>query len=103
MQNILLIDDDDRLAALLQQYFERHNLALTTATRPSDGLATLAADPFDLVILDIMLPKMDGFEVCRTIRKQSDIPILMLYSTRRRHGSCGRPGAGCRRLSAKTL
>lgn len=78
MQNILLIDDDERLATLLQQYFERHNLALATATRPSDGLATLAANTFDLVILDIMLPEMDGFEVCRAIRKQSDIPILML-------------------------
>ena len=78
MQNILLIDDDERLATLLQQYFERHNLALTTATRPSAGLATLAAHSFDLVILDIMLPEIDGFEVCRAIRKQSDIPILML-------------------------
>lgn len=78
MQTILLIDDDERLAELLQQYFERHNLLLSSAIRPSEGLAKLARNSFDLVILDIMLPEMDGFEVCRTIRKQSDIPILML-------------------------
>ncbi|WP_455220984.1 response regulator transcription factor [Kaarinaea lacus] len=78
MHTILLIDDDERLSELLHQYFERHNLALSSAIRPSDGLKKLAMDQFDLVILDIMLPEMDGFEVCRTIRKQSDVPILML-------------------------
>ena len=78
MHQILLIDDDERLTELLKQYFEQHNLALSNAIRPSEGLAKLAAGSFDLVILDIMLPEMDGFEVCRTIRKQSDIPILML-------------------------
>lgn len=78
MHQILLIDDDERLAELLQQYFMQHNLALHSATRPNEGLAKLETKNFDLVILDIMLPEMDGFEVCRTIRKQNDIPILML-------------------------
>lgn len=78
MHQILLIDDDERLAELLQQYFKQHNLTLSNATSPSKGLALLATRTFDLIILDIMLPEMDGFEVCRTIRKQSDIPILML-------------------------
>jgi two-component system OmpR family response regulator len=78
MHQILLIDDDERLAELLQQYFMQHNLTLHSATRPSEGLAKLETNNFDLVILDIMLPEMDGFEVCRTIRKQNEIPILML-------------------------
>ena len=78
MHQILLIDDDERLADLLQQYFMQHNLTLHSATRPSEGLAKLETNNFDLVILDIMLPEMDGFEVCRTIRKQNEIPILML-------------------------
>jgi OmpR family response regulator RpaB len=78
MHSILLIDDDERLAELLSQYFTRHNLRLTSALRPSDGLAALQNGSFDLVILDIMLPEMDGFEVCKAIRKQNDIPIIML-------------------------
>ena len=78
MHKILLIDDDERLADLLKQYFDQHNLTLSSATRPSEGLSKLTSNTFDLVILDIMLPEMDGFEVCRTIRKQSDIPVLML-------------------------
>ncbi len=78
MASILIIDDDERLAAPLQEYFERFNLDLTSATHPKEGLALLKNNDFELVILDVMLPDQDGFEVCRTIRKQSDIPIVML-------------------------
>ncbi|WP_424947885.1 response regulator transcription factor [Candidatus Spongiihabitans sp.] len=78
MASILIIDDDDRLAAPLKAYFERYNLALTSATHPKDGLALLKEKNFELVILDIMLPDQDGFDVCKTIRKHSDIPIVML-------------------------
>ncbi len=78
MPRILLIDDDERLADLLRQFFERYELKLESAIRPSDGLAKLAQGGFDLVILDVMLPEMDGFEVCKAIRKQSSIPIIML-------------------------
>ena len=78
MTSILIIDDDDRLATPLKAYFERYNLALTSATHPKDGLALLKQKNFELVILDIMLPDQDGFDVCKTIRKQSDIPIVML-------------------------
>lgn len=78
MIRILLIDDDDRLAVLLDEYFKRFDLQLINATLPSAGLQQLAQGRFDLVILDIMLPEMDGFEVCKRIRQQSDIPIIML-------------------------
>ncbi len=78
MPRILLIDDDERLADLLREYFQRFDLALVSATRPSVGLERLHSDNFDLVILDIMLPEMDGFEVCKAIRKHSDVPIIML-------------------------
>ncbi|HEY0722242.1 MAG TPA: response regulator transcription factor [Gammaproteobacteria bacterium] len=73
-----MIDDDERLAELLGRYFARYELQLECATRPSDGLAKLAQRAYDLVILDVMLPEMDGFDVCRTIRTESDIPVLML-------------------------
>jgi len=78
MHNILLIDDDERLGKLLTQYFEQFELSLYQALRPSDGIKLLKTKPFDLLILDVMLPEMDGFETCKHIRKTSDIPILML-------------------------
>ena len=78
MPRILLIDDDDRLGPPLTTYFARFELQLVHATRPSAGLALLRQGNFDAAILDVMLPEMDGFELCRTIRKESDIPVLML-------------------------
>ena len=78
MHRILLIDDDAQLGAPLATYFQRFELELVHALRPSDGLAQLTAGGFDAVILDVMLPEMDGFELCRTIRKQGDLPIVML-------------------------
>ncbi len=78
MHRILLIDDDTQLGAPLAVYFQRFELTLTHALRPSDGLQRLRTGQFDAAILDVMLPEMDGFELCRTIRKDSDIPIIML-------------------------
>lgn len=80
MHTILLIDDDERLAELLSEYFSRYDLQLLSETHPLQGIERLKTqgDDIDFVLLDIMLPDMDGFEVCRNIRKTSDIPILML-------------------------
>ncbi len=79
MHTILLIDDDHRLASLLSEYFIRHDLTLLSATHPLKGIEQVNTnEAIDLVLLDIMLPDMDGFEVCRTLRKTTDIPILML-------------------------
>ena len=78
MPQILLIDDDERLAPPLAEYFERFGLTLSNATHPADGLARLVHGNFELVILDVMLPDQDGFEVCKAIRKSNDIPIIML-------------------------
>jgi two-component system OmpR family response regulator len=78
MPRLLLIDDDEALGAPLATYFARSGFELTHATRPSQGLALLRAGGFDAAILDVMLPEMDGFELCRTIRKESSLPIVML-------------------------
>ena len=78
MQRVLLIDDDEWLAPPLATYLARFDFELHSATRPSAGLALLREQPFDAVILDVMLPEMDGFELCRTIRRESAVPILML-------------------------
>ncbi|UCB55005.1 MAG: response regulator transcription factor [Thiotrichales bacterium] len=78
MHRILLIDDDTRLASLLSEYFLQFGFELDSATLPGKGLKLLDKNSYELVILDIMLPEMDGFEVCKKIRKYSDIPIIML-------------------------
>jgi len=78
MHRILLIDDDELLAPPLAEYLRRFDLQLDSASRPSAGLALLRQGGYDAAILDVMLPEMDGFELCRTIRKESSLPILML-------------------------
>jgi two-component system, OmpR family, response regulator len=83
MRRLLLIDDDERLAAPLATFFARFEFSLDAATRPSAGLALLRASAYDAAILDVMLPEMDGFELCRTIRREPDprvrdLPIVML-------------------------
>ena len=75
---ILLIDDDEQLGEPLAAYVARFEMQLIHAPRPSAGLAQLRQGGFDAAILDVMLPEMDGFELCRTIRKESDIPLIML-------------------------
>ena len=78
MHRILLIDDDAQLGPPLAAYFARFDLQLECALTPSAGLARLKQGGVDAAILDVMLPEMDGFALCRAIRKDSDIPILML-------------------------
>ncbi len=78
---ILLIDDDLQLAPPLAAYLQRHALVLESAALPSAGLARLGSGDIDAVILDVMLPEIDGFEVCRRIRRDpalADLPVLML-------------------------
>ena len=78
MPRLLLIDDDEQLGPPLAAYFQRFGFELQHASRPSAGLLLLRQGGFDAAILDVMLPEMDGFELCRTIRKDNAIPIVML-------------------------
>src|SRR3954468_10897209 len=78
MPRILLIDDDQALGEPLAAYFARFGLELAHAQRPSEGLALLRQGGFDAAILDVMLLEQDGFSLCRAIRKESDIPLVML-------------------------
>jgi len=78
VHHILLIDDDEHLAPPLAAYLRRFDFTLEAALTPSAGFARLAAGGVDAVILDVMLPEMDGFAVCRQIRQPSSLPVLML-------------------------
>ena len=69
MHRILLIDDDAQLGPPLAAYFARFDMVLEHALKPSEGLARLKQGGVDAAILDVMLPEMDGFALCRAIRK----------------------------------
>jgi DNA-binding response OmpR family regulator len=75
---ILLIEDDRRLAEMVQNYLGGAGFDVAVAPKGGAGLALHSREAFDAIVLDLMLPDMDGLEVCRRIRTQADIPILML-------------------------
>ena len=75
---ILIIEDDVSLAAMVGEYLRSAGMQVDAAHDAASGLVTLVRDKPDAVILDLMLPDIDGFEVCRRIRARSDVPILML-------------------------
>ncbi len=78
MHKILIVEDDDSIARLQKDYLELEGFDVTIVHSGTDGLKALKTDSFDLVILDIMLPGMDGFALLRTIREQEDIPVLLV-------------------------
>lgn len=75
---ILIIDDDEKLNKLLTEFLGDFGFNTLSAVHPEDGLKRLKQKSPDLIILDVMLPGMDGFEVCRRIRQNSSVPIIML-------------------------
>lgn len=77
MINILMIEDDAEIASLLKEYLGRFNMNLLNCDSAETGLAALKKNRFDLLILDLGLPDMDGLEVCRTVSDLSDIPIII--------------------------
>lgn len=77
-KKILIIDDDEKLNRLLKDYLGNQGYFVLCATHPDDGLKKLKTQSPQLIILDIMLPGMNGFEVCKIIRRTSTVPILML-------------------------
>lgn len=78
MKKILIVEDDINILTLERDYLEANNFSVTTATDGEDGLKKALGNDFSLVMLDIMLPKLDGLEVCRRVREKKDIPILLV-------------------------
>jgi DNA-binding response OmpR family regulator len=78
MKSILIIDDDTKINELLCQYLTKNNFLCESEVDPKNGLVKLRNQHYDLVILDIMLPEIDGFDVLKEIRKTNEIPVIML-------------------------
>jgi DNA-binding response OmpR family regulator len=77
-ERLLIIDDDERLAAMLSDYLTAAGFLVDRRFTGREGLAALERGTFDAIILDVMLPDIDGFEVCRMIRTRAQTPVLML-------------------------
>ncbi len=77
MINIIMIEDDVEIAELISEYLSLHNIQVTNYDTPNMGLSALNVKKYDLLILDLSLPDMDGLEVCRLVREKSDIPIII--------------------------
>lgn len=77
MIKILMIEDDYELAEILSEYLQNYDIQVTIAEEPYIGLSTLNTGEFDLVILDLTLPGLDGLEVCKEIRKKHNLPIII--------------------------
>lgn len=78
MQRILVVEDDFDIQELLQNFLQEAGYEVTVANDGVEALSLFAGERYDLIVLDIMLPKIDGYGVCELIRKQSDVPIIML-------------------------
>jgi DNA-binding response OmpR family regulator len=76
--SILVVEDEPSIASFISMYLKREGYAVEVATTGSDALAQASAETPSLIVLDLMLPDMDGIEVCRRVRQRSDVPVLML-------------------------
>ena len=78
MQRMLVVEDDLDIQELLKNFLQEVGYEIVLASDGVEALSTFSSAQFDLVLLDVMLPKIDGFAVCELIRKQSQVPIIML-------------------------
>lgn len=78
MSRILIVEDEEAIAELEKDYLELNDFEVVIENSGDTGLATALSEDFDLIILDLMLPGIDGFEICKRIREDKDVPILMV-------------------------
>lgn len=78
MSRILIIEDEESIAELEKDYLEINNYEVEMVFNGADGLKKTLTNDYDLIILDVMLPGVDGFEICKQVRKVKDIPIIMV-------------------------
>jgi DNA-binding response OmpR family regulator len=78
MQRILIADDNKQIVSVLSEYAKKDGFSVTCAYDGEDALCVAQSDNFDMILLDVMMPGLDGFAVCKTIRKTSTVPIIMI-------------------------
>ena len=78
MMEILIADDNQQIVSILGEYAKKEGFNVTTAFDGEEALQKALRASFDIVLLDVMMPKKDGFDVCREIRKKSNVPIIMI-------------------------
>ena len=78
MSKVLIVEDEDAIAEIERDYLELSGFDVTLASDGKEGLDIALKEDLDIIILDIMLPGMDGFDICKEIRKEKDIPIIMV-------------------------
>ena len=123
--HILLAEDDKALSALMQDFFRAAGVTVTPAYDGEQALVLAQEQPFDLLVLDVMMPHLNGLEVCEAVRQESDVPVIFVTALgqdsarartitspsrfrfrcwwRRRRHSCGGPaGCGWARVSSAT-
>src|SRR5690625_848556 len=76
--NILVVDDEERIRRLLRMYLEREDYIIEEAENGSEALDLALKNDYDVILLDIMMPEMDGIEVCKELRKEKTTPVIML-------------------------
>ncbi|MDL0080059.1 MULTISPECIES: response regulator transcription factor [Helicobacter] len=77
MLEVLMIEDDVELAEILSEYLSQHDINVTSYDEPYTGMSAINAKHFDLLLLDLTLPNLDGLEVCKRVAKQKNIPIII--------------------------
>ena len=82
MKHILIIEDDTSIAELERDYLEANGITSEIVSNGELGLQKALHQDFDLILLDVMLPGMDGFSICRAVREQKNIPILLVSARR---------------------
>ena len=103
MSKVLLVDDDVELSSMLSEYIAQEGFAADCVHDGEAGVSAALAGGYDIVVLDVMMPRLGGIEALRRIRAQSKVPVLM---PDRQGGRCGpdrRVGAGGRRLRAEAV
>ena len=78
MYHILVVDDESKIRSIIKKYAEFEGYNVTEAADGMEAIRLCRSQEFDLIVMDIMMPELDGFSACREIRKTSQIPIIML-------------------------
>lgn len=94
MQKILIVEDDEDIATIERDYLELNSYQVEVAADGKTGLARGLSGEFDLILLDLMLPGMDGFSICRRLREETDVPILLVTARREDIDKIRRLGLG---------